>query len=134
MRWLLLIEQCGALNDEGARISCVVGGAEALLLVAALEGNPREDIDWTDASGSFASLLGTFKEAARRRCAMAHEAIERECVVKEQAAMLGFPATVGSGCANKAGRFEKESCLGALQIIAVYLQAMRRVLDPSKPL
>lgn len=64
----VLLERCGPLIDSDAIFMCTIAGAEALPLVAALGGDPRKDIDWADAGGSYFRLRETLKDTARLRC------------------------------------------------------------------
>jgi len=126
----VLLERCGPLIDSDAIVMCTIAGAEALPLIAALGRDPRKDIDWGDVTASYLQLRKDLKDAAWLRCPSG--SIEAECVIKEQAALLSFPAAAGSYCADHAG-LGKQRCLHALVILAVYLEAMNRIRDSSLP-
>lgn len=130
----LLKERCGSLSDGRALATCVISGTDALPIVAVLGGDPRRDIDWTNAGYSYFRLREALKDAARERCAASQGASEIECVIIEQAALLDFPPAAGLGCAQQPGRYDKQGCLDALQTIAVYLSAIDRLLDDTEPL
>jgi hypothetical protein len=130
----LLRERCASVSDSRALTTCVISGADALPIVDALGGDPRKDIDWVNADDSYFRLRDALKDSARERCAASQKAGDNECVIIEQAALLGFPPAAGLGCAKQPGKYDKQGCLDALQTIAVYLSAMNRLLDDSEPL
>lgn len=130
----VLLERCGPLIDSDAIFMCMIAGAEALPLVAALGGDPRKDIDWGNTTASYFRLRGQFQDAARRRCQStgdsAEAEVQGECVIREQAAMLSFPPAAGSYCAGRP-KYGKQRCLDALVTLAVYLEAMKRAQHSS---
>jgi hypothetical protein len=130
----LLSERCASLSDSRALATCVISGADALPIVEALGGDPRKDIDWANADDSYFRLRDALKDAARERCTASQKASDNECVIIEEAALLGFPPAAGLGCAKQPGKYDKQGCLDALQTIAVYLSAMDRLLKDSEPL
>jgi hypothetical protein len=130
----LLKEHCSSLGDGKAVSACIVVGPEALPIVESLGGDPRKDIDWSNVDDSYLRLREALKDAARKRCAASQRTNDPECIVVEQAALLGFPPAAGLGCAKQPGKYDKQGCLDALLTIAVYLSAVDRLLDESEPL
>ena len=130
----ILKERCGSLSDGKAVSMCIIAGTDALPIVAALGGDPHKDIDWSHGDDSYFRLRGALKDAARNRCAASQKASEDECIIIEQASLLGFPPAAGLGCAKQLEKYDKQGCLDALQTVAVYLSAIDRLLDETEPL
>jgi hypothetical protein len=130
----ILRERCGSLEDDRALATCIISGADSLPIVAALGGDPRRDIDWSNADDSYFRLREELKDAARTRCASSQKVNDRECIVVEQAALLDFPPAAGLGCAKQPGKYDKQGCLDALLTVAIYLSAIGRLLDETEPL
>ena len=94
-----------------------------LPLAAALGRDPRKDVDWDNASDSYFRLREQLRAAARFSCQATEGTAEVKCVIREEAAMLNFPAAAGSYCASRTGH--EQRCLDALVILAVYLEALK---------
>jgi hypothetical protein len=126
----VLSERCAALVSRREKIVCAVGHARPLRMVAALKGDPGEDIDWESSLGSDFALRDELWNVAWLHCKSIGSYTD-DCLARRQAELLGFPSAAGSFCAEK--RADKRRCLDALLTLAVYLEAMEG-LDTSRQL